>query len=121
MFSRENRSGMGLVIGWWVLIVLLLIGGTFAYLLVLRPMMDLQTRANRGSFQYVDTKQRELLKWVADYEQLDADIAAAEGNVNLVEAKRSQQLVLLKRIKAEKALLAADQVPPDVNRFLAKH
>lgn len=121
MFSRENREASGLAVWWVILGFALVMAASFGYLFLLKPMMNLETQANRASFQYTDTKQRQLLMYISQYETLDADIASVEGQPEVVAAKKAQQRALYNRIKAEAALIDPSQVPNSVKVFLLQN
>ena len=105
---RESaREGMS------ISIILVIVG--VAFLLVvgvwtavnyatLGTRMNIETQAQRQSVGYVETKAALLLKLQADYER-----AAATDE---------QKIAIVTRMKAERALIPADQVPPATNAFL---
>jgi hypothetical protein len=123
MFSHENRESTGIAVWWFVLILILGLVGTFAYLFLLRPMLNLETQANRASYQYVDTKQTELHNLMRQYEDLDVQIAAADSEVeaNKISMWQAQQKGIVKSMQDMAAKLEASQVPTDVRLFLSQH
>ena len=120
MFSSENRSATGLAIWWFVLAFVLVIGVSFGYMYLLRPMLNLQTAANRASFQYVDTTQTTMMTLISQYDDLDSQIASGGSNAQLA-AWTAQEKAIVTNLKVLKAKLMPAQVPPDVSTFLMQH
>jgi hypothetical protein len=112
MRDQREAAGIGCTAGVFLFVVsiaLVVIGLAISYVHygTLPYFLNAETNANRASYQYVETKADLLLKLQADYESPDATDA--------------QKLAIVRRMRAERALLHTEQVPPSVNSFLASH
>lgn len=102
--AREGISLSIIILIVGMALLLLVAAWTVAHYATLGPRMNVETQAQRQSVQYVETKANLLLKLQTDYERPDAT--------------DEQKAAIVTRMKAERALIPADQVPPSVNAFL---
>ena len=116
----EIATGSHAIIAWGIAGILVFIIGGFMYFSVLPSWRNMETQGIQGSYQYIQSKQTLLLKLHADYNQLETEIAA-QTDPAVVEAKRSQQVAMLTRMRAEANLLNPSDIPRDVAQFLQEH
>lgn len=124
--NRDNEVLDTFWVGWWVIamaIIFLIAGVIYAtgWYAVLPWFRNQEYVITRNSNEYVVTKQTQLLKWLTDAEQLDAEVAALKAdpqNSAVVDAKARQLVALVNRMRVEAELIRPEQVPATVRAYL---
>ena len=116
----EVRQHMGWTarVGYWWIVIALLIGATVSGVYLAKPVwLGFERRAFVASPQYVEARRTELLQLAGEVRGIDVKIAAAD-NSSTREALRLQRDALVARMRESIALIPADAVPSEVHRVM---
>lgn len=116
----EIDEGTRAIIQWGIALLLVIVISGFVLRAVAPTWRAQERQAIQQSQEYVTTKQALLLKLVADYQRLDAEISALPTQDPLTVAKRSQRKAIVDRLRLEVTTIPAADVPPSVQAIFRK-
>ncbi|MDO8259900.1 MAG: hypothetical protein Q7T50_00185, partial [Candidatus Magasanikbacteria bacterium] len=82
--------------------------------------MNIEREVVQHSRQYTESKQASLQNLYSQYAGLALQIAKAEtdGNINVADAAKAQQIALITQMKREATNIPASEVPVEIYRLI---
>lgn len=119
---ETHGKWMGIAIGWWILIVGLILGTAMLFANCDAWFVEKQTHVTRESNAYITSKQTALRSLKNSYDMLEeriVEIGDVPANKEIVGSFRTQQRGIVMQMR-ELADLIPKDVQPDIREFLDK-